>query len=133
MLSRIKLGDCHIPRALRRVLAVQDKVLILSASYTEIDQLEQGRARNPNMEALYIVLPTTDNVERICQDFLCVIRIIFRADVRLTSVQRPADTQAKQARQESSAAADTSASTIWCRAYLLYWRYVTAAVYESTC
>lgn len=35
----------------------------------EIDQLEQNRARMPNMEALYIVLPTTENVERICADF----------------------------------------------------------------
>lgn len=38
-------------------------------SLIEIDQLEQNRARNPSMEALYIVLPTTDNIERICADF----------------------------------------------------------------
>lgn len=37
--------------------------------FAEIDQLEQSRARNTSMEALYICLPTTDNIERICADF----------------------------------------------------------------
>jgi hypothetical protein len=35
---------------------------------TDFEQLEHSRPRSP-MEALYIVLPTTANVERICQDF----------------------------------------------------------------
>lgn len=43
--------------------------VIFNKCFAEVDLIENERAPNPRLEALYILTPTSKNVERIMRDF----------------------------------------------------------------
>ncbi|CAG8634305.1 14685_t:CDS:2 [Acaulospora colombiana] len=63
---KVLVVDEHSKRLLGANLKEAD---VLSERVTTIDLITTYRAPEPNMEAMYLIMPTTQNVDRVIRDF----------------------------------------------------------------
>ncbi|EJU03633.1 Sec1-like protein [Dacryopinax primogenitus] len=63
---KIVVVDEHSQKLLGATLKMFD---ILQENVTQVDAINSNRTLQPNLEAMYLVMPTTQNVERIINDF----------------------------------------------------------------
>ncbi|KZT51928.1 Sec1-like protein [Calocera cornea HHB12733] len=63
---KILVVDEHAQKLLGATLKMFD---ILQENVTQVDAINSNRALQPNLEAMYLVMPTTQNIERIISDF----------------------------------------------------------------